>query len=131
MGGRFTPLSIDPQGYMHGDAAFCKPLGKFVMVQQSGGRIQQMHAWRQAILLSFSSDGLEWSPWQVVVNVTQLLGVSSGQVTYPSLMSLEDNGDNEVLGSTFAVVFQLRAGNSSNPPFQFASVNVTVSEQLV
>ena len=28
---------------------------------------------------------------------------------------------------TFAVVFQLRAGNSSNPPFQFVSVNVTVS----
>ena len=32
-----------------------------------------------------------------------------------------------MLGSTFAVVFQLRAGNSSNPPFQFVSVNVTVS----
>ena len=64
---------------------------------------------------------------QVVVNVTQLRGVKGGQVTYPSLMSLEDNHDNEVLGSTFAVVFQLRAGNSSGPPFQFASVNVTVS----
>ena len=61
-GGRFTPLSVEPQGYMHGDAAYCDPLGKFVMVQQSGGRIQQTHAWRQAILLSFSSDGLQLSP---------------------------------------------------------------------
>jgi hypothetical protein len=127
MGGKFTPLSIAPEGYMHGDAAYCKPLDKFVMVQQSGGRIQQTHAWRQAILLSFSSDGLEWSAWQVVVNVTQLPGYKGGQVTYPSLVSLENNEDNEVLGSTFAVVFQLRAGNSSNPPFQFVSVNVTVS----
>ena len=125
-GGKFTPLSIDPQGYMHGDAAYCKPLDKFVMVQQSGGRIQQTEQWRQAILLSFSSDGLEWTPWQTVVNATELPGIQHGEVTYPSLMALEGD-DNEVLGSTFAVVFQLRAGNSSGPPFQFSTVNVTVT----
>lgn len=98
-GGKFTALSIEPQGYMHGDAAYCAPLRQFVMVQQSGGRIQQTHAWRQAILLSFSTDGLHWSPWQTVVNVTQLPDVPpGGQVTYPSLMSL-DGTDNEILGS--------------------------------
>ena len=124
-GGKFSPLSIDPQGYMHGDAAFCAPLKQYVMVQQSGGRIQQTSAWRQAIILSFSKDGLAWSPWQTVVNISNL-DFKGGQVTYPSLMAL-DGDDNEVLGSTFAVVFQLRAGNSSNPPFQFSMVNVTVS----
>ena len=124
-GGKFSPLSIDPQGYMHGDAAFCAPLKQYVMVQQSGGRIQQTSAWRQAIILSFSKDGLAWSPWQTVINVSNL-DFKGGQVTYPSLMAL-DGDDNEVLGSTFAVVFQLRAGNSSNPPFQFSMVNVTVS----
>ena len=83
---------------------------------------------RQAILLSFSPDGLEWSAWQTIVNVTELPGVpKGGQVTYPSLMSL-DGPDNEVLGGTFAVVFQLRAGNASSPPFEFVSVNVTVAQ---
>ena len=50
------------------------------------------------------------------------------QVTYPSLMSL-DGPNNEVLGETFAVVFQYRGGNSTNPPFQYNSVNVTVKKQ--
>ena len=82
----------------------------------------------QAILLSFSPDGLEWSAWQTIVNVTEPPGVpKGGQVTYPSLMSL-DGPDNEVLGGTFGVVFQLRAGNASSPPFEFVSVNVTVAQ---
>ena len=59
-----------------------------------------------AILLCFPPDGLEWSAWQTIVNVTELPGVpKGGQVTYPSLMS-PDGPDDEVLGGTFAVSFQ-------------------------
>eukprot|EP00662_Eupelagonemidae_sp_cell21_P057268 gene57268-biopygen50453 len=50
-----------------------------------------------------------------------------GDVKYPSLMALEGD-DNEVLGQTFAVVFQYRGpGATSDPPCQFNYVNVTVS----
>ncbi|CAK0844085.1 unnamed protein product [Prorocentrum cordatum] len=119
-GGRFTPLDLSPQGYMHGDAAWCEPLGQWVMVQQSGGRIREVGAWRKSILLSFSSDALHWTEWQPIYTV------DSGEVVYPSLMSL-DGPNNEVLGRTFSVVFQHRAGDSAAPPFQFDAVNVTVS----
>eukprot|EP00935_MAST-01C_sp_MAST-1C-sp1_P001994 g1994.t1 len=125
MGGKFTPLSLQPQGYMHGDAAYCEPLKLWVLAQQSGGRIRETKSWRQQILLAFSPDGLAWSDWQVVYNITGTLP-KGGQVVYPSLMSL-DGPSNEVLGSTFAVVFQVRQGNSSGPPFQYSYVNVTVS----
>jgi hypothetical protein len=41
-------------------------------------------------------------------------------------MALEGD-DNEILGETFAVVFEYRGGNSSSAPFQFNYVNVTVA----
>eukprot|EP01043_Picozoa_sp_COSAG02_P037511 COSAG02_NODE_2822_length_7957_cov_4.624841_3_plen_65_part_00 len=47
-------------------------------------------------------------------------------VVYPTLMALEGD-DNEILGETFAVVFEYRGGNSSSAPFQFNYVNVTVA----
>ena len=129
MGGKFTPLNLPPSGYMHGDAAFVKPINKYVLAQQTGGRIQHTKAWRQSIVLSFSVDGLTWGPWQLVYNITDASvpgkpGHKGGQVVYPSLMS--HGSDNEVLGKTFAVVFQVRQGNSSGPPFQYSYVNVTV-----
>lgn len=124
--GKFTPLSLPPQGYMHGDAAFIKPLKMWVMVQQSGGRIRETDTWRKNIILSFSADGLFWSHWQTVYSV-QAEKDDGVQVTYPSLMSL-DGLNNEVLGETFAVVFQYRGGNATNPPFQYNYVNVTVKK---
>ena len=48
----------------------------------------------------------------------------AADVVYPSLMSY--GPDNEVLGETFAVVFEYRGGNASSAPFQFNLVNVTV-----
>lgn len=60
-GGRFTPLNLRSQGYMHGDAAFIEPLGQWCIVVMSGGRIRQTEAWRKSILIAFSPDGLSWS----------------------------------------------------------------------
>ena len=118
IGGAFTPLNLPVQGYMHGDAAFCTPLKKWVMVTQSGGRIEQTDLWRKRILISFSSDGIEWEEWQTVWTDNQ----HHQQVVYPSIMSY--GADNEVVDTTFAVVFQYR---NVSAPFQFVFVNVTVN----
>ena len=79
------------------------------------------------IVIAFTADGIEWSPWQVVW--TDDLPVSNvtmkGDVDYPSLMALEGD-DNEVLGRTFAVVFQYRLPGTA-APYEFDYVNVTVS----
>ena len=70
--------------------------------------------------LCLLADGLQWSDWQSVFSDNR------SQVVYPTLMALEGD-DNEVLGKTFAVVFEYRGGNSSGAPFQFNYVNVTVT----
>jgi hypothetical protein len=75
---------------------------------------------RKSILVAFSSDGLLWSDWQTVYHDNH------SSVVYPTLMALEGD-DNEVLGETFAVVYEYRGGNSSGAPFQFNYVNVTVT----
>ena len=120
IGGAFTPLNLPVQGYMHGDAAFCEPLKKWVIVTQSGGRIEQTEQWRRQILISFSSDGIVWEQWQTVWTDDR----HHQQVVYPSIMSY--GADNEVVDTTFAVVFQYR---NVSAPFQFAIVNVTVNTQ--
>lgn len=83
------------------------------------------------IVISFSADGLRWSPWQVVW--TDGLPVNNatmkGDVDYPSVMALEGH-DNEVLGQTFAVVFQYRRPGTQAPyEFDYMYVNVTVQLQ--
>lgn len=103
---------------MHGDAAYCEPLRKFVMVAQSGGRVVQTKEWRKSIVIAFSPDGIAWEDWQTVWTD----GEHQHEVAYPSILSY--GGDNEVFGDTFAVVFQYR---NVSAPFQFAYVNVTVS----
>merc|ERR1712032_537911 len=84
----------------------------------SGGRISQTQEWRKSILIAFSADGLVWEDWQVVWSDENL----HREVVYPSIMSYGSN--NEVVGETFAVVFQYR---NVSAPFQFYLVNVTVS----
>ena len=46
-GGRFTPLNLPSQGYMHGDAAYNSVLKQWCIVVMSGGRIQLTKEWRQ------------------------------------------------------------------------------------
>ena len=118
--GKFTALNLPPQGYMHGDAAYNAALKQWCIVVMSGGRIQMTEKWRKDILIAFSSDGLVWSDWQTVFHDNH------STVVYPSLMALEGE-DNEVLGKTFAVVYEYRGGNSSGAPFQFSYVNVTAT----
>lgn len=60
-GGRFTPLNLPSQGYMHGDAAYNSHLQQWCIVVMSGGRIQQTDRWRKSVLIAFSADGLLWS----------------------------------------------------------------------
>ena len=50
------------------------------------------------IVIAFSADGIEWSPWQVVWTDNRPVNnvTMKGDVDYPSLMTLEGN-DNEVL----------------------------------
>jgi hypothetical protein len=94
------------------------------MVVMSGGRIRGVQEWRKQILIAFSEKGsfMSWpTPWQLIW--TELVHPAA-DVVYPSLMSY--GPDNEMLGETFAVVFEYRGGNSSSAPFQFNLVNVTV-----
>jgi hypothetical protein len=94
------------------------------MVVMSGGRIRGTQEWRKQILIAFSEKGsfMSWpTPWQLVW--TEPVHPAA-DVVYPSLMSY--GPDNEVLGETFAVVFEYRGGNSSSAPFQFNLINVTV-----
>jgi hypothetical protein len=49
-GGRFTPLNLPPQGYMHGDAAYNAALKQWCIVVMSGGRIQETDQWRCVVI---------------------------------------------------------------------------------
>lgn len=60
-GGKFTPLNLPSQGYMHGDAAYNSHLQQWCIVVMSGGRIQQTDRWRKSVLIAFSTDGFLWS----------------------------------------------------------------------
>ena len=80
------------------------------------------------IVIAFSADGIEWSPWQVVWTDNRPVNNATmkGDVDYPSLMTLEGNDNEVLLGKTFAVVFQYRRPSTS-APYEFDYVNVTVS----
>eukprot|EP01047_Picozoa_sp_COSAG01_P071856 COSAG01_NODE_11268_length_1969_cov_1.871658_2_plen_150_part_00 len=119
-GGKFSPLNLPSQGYMHGDAAYIDSIKQYCIVVMSGGRVRMQDRWRKSILISFSADGFVFSEWQTVFQDNH------SSVVYPTLIALEGT-DNEHLGNTFAVVYEYRGGNSSSAPFQFNYVNVTVT----
>jgi len=106
LGGRFTPLNIEPLGFLHGDAAYNSYLRQYVLVTRSyfyadgQGKVFG-HDWnttgKASILISFSRDGIRWSPWQTVHEDTHAHD-------YPSLISAGDN--NEVLGKSFWVYYK-------------------------
>ena len=122
-GGKFTPLNLPVQGYMHGDAIYVAAIDQYAIVSQSGDRSDHAEDWHKKILLAFSGDGFTWSEWQQVYT-----DGNKDHVYYPSLMSY--GPDNEIAGETFAVVFQYKGEpytTGDDHPWQFKAVNVTVS----
>ncbi len=108
LGGKFTPLNIEPQAAMHGDGAYNSYLDKYVLVAyQNGG----------PIFITFSSDGLTWSDWQVVFEDTTRLN------HYVSIISMEE--DNEVTGQSFWVYFRWMR-NDLPEAFDWARVKVSL-----
>ena len=106
LGGRFTPLNIEPLGFLHGDAAYNSYLRQYMLVTRSylyaGGDNKVFgHDWnptrKGSILISFSKDGIGWSPWQTVHEDTHAHD-------YPSIISTGD--DNEVTGKSFWVYYK-------------------------
>ncbi len=106
LGGRFTPLNIDPLGFLHGDAAYNSHLRQYVLVTRSyfhaDGQNQVIgHDWNPArkgsILISFSQDGIRWCPWQTVHE-------DQHAHDYPSIVSTGD--DNEVTGKSFWIYYK-------------------------
>ena len=98
-GGKFTPLNIEPKGYLHGDAAYNSYLDQYVLVTRygkhtgpDGSRLK-----RGEIMISFSKDGINWNEWQTVHADDHLHD-------YPSIISMGD--DNEVLGKSFWVYYK-------------------------
>jgi len=130
IGGDFTPLNLKPQGYMHGDAIFVKPLNQYAIVAQTGDKGHDIKHWRKAIVLSFSSDGINWSDWQEVHS--QPLD-NKATNCYPSLVSY--GPDNEVAGETFAVVYNYRSGEGKAPiaggDTELRAVQVTITDNTV
>jgi len=129
IGGDFTPLNLKPQGYMHGDAIFVKPLNQYAIVAQTGDKGNDRKHWRKAIVLSFSSDGFNWSDWQEVHS--QPLD-NKATNCYPSLVSY--GPDNEVAGETFAVVYNYRNGEKApiaGGDTELRAVQVTITANAV
>ncbi len=96
LGGEFTPLNIEPHDTMHGDAAYNSCLDRYVLVtcrhSDSG------------IVISFSTDGITWSDWQLVQK-------SNRKPNYISIVSTGD--DNEVVGQSFWIYYRwMRDDNS-------------------
>jgi hypothetical protein len=59
LGGKFTALNLKSQGYMHGDGVYIKAIDQYAIVAQSSDRTN-MQQWHYAILIAFSSDGMNW-----------------------------------------------------------------------
>ncbi|MEM9984782.1 MAG: hypothetical protein AAF804_06775 [Bacteroidota bacterium] len=92
LGGKFTVL-LEDRGLMHGDAAYCKAIDHYVLVVRDG----KHHEETGALLISFSSDGLNWTPWQDIYRNAHLHD-------YPSIIGL--GSDNEVLDHEFYVYYK-------------------------
>ena len=106
LGGRFTPLDIEPLGFLHGDAAYNRHLDRYVLVTRQyfyAGDDRKVfgsdwqHAETGAVLISFSQDGLDWSGWRTVHR-------DARAHDYPSIISMGD--DNEVTGKSFWVYYK-------------------------
>ncbi len=98
MGGKFTPLNIEPLGFLHGDAAYNSYLKRFVMVTRTGKvRPKGGPGKQSAIVISFSGDGINWSNWQTIHEDNRLHD-------YPSIISM--GNDNEIVGKTFWVYYK-------------------------
>ena len=130
-GGKFTPLNLPSQGYTHGDAAYVPAIKQWCIVTASGGRVQDTEQWMRSILIAFTPDGLTFSPWQRVWS-DGLDGQNrtyQGDVKYPSLMALEGEDNEVLLGSSFAVAFQYRGPSvaaEKHAPFWYVNVTVKV-----
>jgi hypothetical protein len=94
IGGRFTPLGIEPKGYMHGDGAYNTYLGQYVLVTRDDEGRKGC-----ALVISFSSDGIHWSPWQDLRRDDDLYN-------HPSIVSAGD--DNETVGKSFWVYYKYK-----------------------
>jgi len=129
IGGNFTPLNLKPQGYMHGDAIYVKPLNQYAIVAQTGDKGSDSKHWRKAIVLSFSADGINWSRWQQVHAQPLANAVTN---SYPSLVSY--GPDNEVAGNSFAVMYNYRDGKKApvaGGDTELRAVEVTVTPSTV
>ena len=94
VGGKFTSLNIEPKGYMHGDGAYNTHLKKFVLVTRD-----DLDRKGSALVISFSADGIHWSPWQDIHR-------DAGKYNHPSIIS---NGeDNELTGDSFWVYYKYK-----------------------
>jgi hypothetical protein len=92
LGGRFSSL-MEPRGYMHGDAAWNEYLQKYMLVVRDGKHRETSGA----LLISFSTDGLAWSPWEDLRRDEHLHD-------YPVIVS--DGPDNEVTGQSFWIYYK-------------------------
>jgi len=95
--GRFTPLNIEPRGFLHGDAAYNSYLDAFVLVARYGKQPDGAKSNQGQVLIAFSRDGINWSEWRVVHSDERLHD-------YPSIVSTGD--DNEVLGKCFWIYYK-------------------------
>jgi hypothetical protein len=102
LGGRFTPLNIEPLGRMHGDAAYNSYLDKYVLVTLHGGKYRKDMS-TGSIQIAFSDDGMHWSDWQTIVSDNHFH-------EYPSIVSKGD--DNEVTGKSFWVYYKYIPGET-------------------
>jgi hypothetical protein len=106
LGGRFTPLNVEPLGFLHGDAAYNEHLRQYILVTRkylyADGKGKVFGSdWKPAssgaVLIAFSQDGVNWSDWRVVHQ-------DGHAHDYPSIISMGE--DNEVTGRSFWVYYK-------------------------
>jgi hypothetical protein len=96
LGGKFTPLNLEPVHSIHGDAAYNSYLDRYVLLTLSTGETVEGD-FTGGILIAFSEDGMTWSDWQEV-------RMDRHWHVYPTLVSTGE--DNEVLGKSFWIYYQ-------------------------
>ena len=110
--GKFSPLNIPPYGIMHCAATYSSYLKKSILVTRLGKREGEPFG---RILISFSSDGIEWRDWQ---NVHCDLNLHD----YPSIVSVGD--DDTDVRQSFWINFMY--GKKSSPDYGLYRVLVTL-----
>jgi hypothetical protein len=94
IGGKFTSLNIEPKGYMHGDGAYNTHLEKFVLVTRD-----DLGSKGSALVVSFSDDGIHWSPWQDIHR-------DGAKYNHPSIIS--EGEDNELIDDSFWIYYKYK-----------------------